>query len=63
MIRTGALVQVIRPNLRETGKHGVVTAFDESLGWYSVDLYGGPPFRGNYEEQELEVVKEQGDRL
>lgn len=49
----GDHVLVNKPSLREHGIFGLVTDFDVSTLWYSVELDKGPPWRGKYEESEL----------
>ena len=50
----GDRVRINRPGLGEHGRSGIARHCDEELGWVSVDLDDGPPWRGRYTLSELD---------
>lgn len=52
--RVGDWVRVINPELTEYGVCGEVCGYDPEAQWYVVELDTAPPWRGRYNEPELE---------
>lgn len=53
----GSSVKVNKPTLRAHGNTGVVLDYDAETEWYFVELDQGPPWRGRYPRNELEVLE------
>lgn len=54
--KNGDAVRINKPALREHGMTGVVKSYDEETQWYWIELDRGPPWRGKYEQSELEPL-------
>ena len=51
----GCRVTIWKPGAREHGARGTVTAYYSETGWVSVEFDSGPPWRGEYELDELRI--------
>lgn len=54
----GTKVRIDNSKLLEHGVTGTVEYYDAVTQWYWVELDQGPPWRGNYEHEELRVEVE-----
>lgn len=60
-IKVGDKVLINKPTLREHNVIGTVNDYNSETKWFFVELERGPPWRGNYELSELELLGERSN--